>query len=41
MFGRNILELMKHLVQDGELRLDPTDEITGAMMMTHNGEVLR
>ena len=37
MFGRNILELLKHLVKDGALTLDPTDEITGAMMMTHDG----
>ena len=41
MFGRNILELMKHLVKDGALTLDPGDEITGAMMMTHDGKKLR
>src|SRR5215831_2108041 len=41
MFGRNILELLKHLVQGGALVLEPTDEITGAMMMTHDGAVLR
>lgn len=41
MFGRNILELLKHLVKDGALQLDASDEITGAMMMTHDGKVLR
>ena len=41
VFGRNITELLKHLVQDGALNLDPGDEITGAMMMTHDGKVLR
>jgi NAD(P) transhydrogenase subunit alpha len=41
MFGRNILELLKHLVKDGALNLDAADEITGAMMMTHDGKVLR
>ncbi len=41
MFGRNVFELMKHLVQDGALVLDPNDEITGAMMMTHDGKVVR
>ena len=41
MFGRNMFELLKHLVQDGALRLDPADEITGAMMLTHEGRVLR
>ncbi|HTE44946.1 MAG TPA: hypothetical protein VK636_06860, partial [Gemmatimonadaceae bacterium] len=41
MFGRNIVELLKHLVKDDALQLDPNDEITGAMMMTHDGKVLR
>ena len=41
MFGRNIFELLKHLVKDGALQLDASDEITGAMMMTHDGKVLR
>ena len=41
MFGRNIFELLKHLVTDGALVLDANDEITGAMMMTHDGKVLR
>jgi NAD(P) transhydrogenase subunit alpha len=41
MFGRNIVELLKHLVKDGALQLDQQDEITGAMMMTHDGKVLR
>ena len=41
MFGRNILELLKHLVRDGALTIDANDEITGAMLMTHDGKVLR
>jgi len=41
MFGRNITELLKHLVRDGALVLDRADEITGAMMMTIDGQVLR
>ncbi|HEY7393992.1 MAG TPA: Re/Si-specific NAD(P)(+) transhydrogenase subunit alpha [Gemmatimonadaceae bacterium] len=41
MFGRNIFELLKHLVQDGVLQLDANDEITGAMMMTHEGKTLK
>jgi NAD(P) transhydrogenase subunit alpha len=41
MFGRNILELLKHIVKDGALVLDVGDEITGAMMMTHDGKALR
>ena len=30
--------LLKHLIQDGALNLDAADEITGAMMMTHDGK---
>jgi NAD(P) transhydrogenase subunit alpha len=41
MFGRNIFELLKHLEKDGALVLDPNDEITGAMLVTHDGKALR
>jgi H+-translocating NAD(P) transhydrogenase subunit alpha len=41
MFGRNIFELLKLIVKDGALNLDADQEITGAMMMTHQGKVLR
>ena len=41
MFGRNILSLLQHLVKDGALVLDPSDEITGAMLLVHEGKVLK
>jgi len=41
MFGRNILALLQHLVKDGVLVVDPADEITGAMLMVHQGKVLK
>jgi NAD(P) transhydrogenase subunit alpha len=42
MFGRNVLALLQHLVnKEGALVIDPTDEITGAMLVTHDGRVLR
>ncbi|HYX82005.1 MAG TPA: hypothetical protein VE714_06395, partial [Gemmatimonadales bacterium] len=41
MFGRNILALLQHLVKDGQLVVDPADEITGAMLMVHDGKVLK
>ena len=41
MFGRNILALLQHLVRDGTLVLDPSDEITGAMLVVHQGIVLK
>jgi H+-translocating NAD(P) transhydrogenase subunit alpha len=34
MFGRNVTELLGHLVHDGVLQLDFDDEITGAMAVT-------
>jgi len=41
MFGRNILALLQHLVKDGAVVLDPADEITGAMLVVHEGKVLK
>jgi NAD(P) transhydrogenase subunit alpha len=42
MFGRNVLALLQHLItKEGALTLDPTDEITGAMLVTHEGRTLR
>jgi NAD(P) transhydrogenase subunit alpha len=41
MFGRNILALLQHLVKDGAIVLDPADEITGAMLVVHQGTVLK
>jgi NAD(P) transhydrogenase subunit alpha len=42
MFGRNVLALLQHLIgKDGTLMVNPADEITGAMLMTHDGKVLR
>jgi NAD(P) transhydrogenase subunit alpha len=39
MFSRNVQTLLQHLTSDGALRVDPADEITGAMLITHQGEV--
>ena len=42
MFGRNVLALLQHLItKEGELVVDRNDEITGAMLVTHEGQVLR
>lgn len=42
MFGRNVLTLLQHLIgKDGTFTIDPTDEITGAMLLTHEGKVIR
>jgi NAD(P) transhydrogenase subunit alpha len=39
MFGRNVLTLLQHLIKDGAVTIDPTDEITGAMLVTHDGKL--
>jgi NAD(P) transhydrogenase subunit alpha len=41
MFGRNVLALLQHLFHEGEIVINPGDEITGAMLVTHDGRVLR
>jgi NAD(P) transhydrogenase subunit alpha len=37
MFSRNLLALLQHLVRDGELALDPEDEIARAMLLSDPG----
>jgi H+-translocating NAD(P) transhydrogenase subunit alpha len=40
MFGRNVLTLLQHLLgKETVLTVDPADEITGAMLVTHDGQV--
>jgi len=39
-YGRNLLTLLRHLSDGaGALRLDPADEITGSMLVVHQGKV--
>jgi NAD(P) transhydrogenase subunit alpha len=39
MYSKNLETLLKHLASDGKIQLDLTDEITGAMVVTHDGAV--
>src|SRR6478752_2799478 len=39
-YARNISSLLLHLVKDGALNLDLTDEITGAVVITKDGAVV-
>ncbi len=41
MYSRNVLTLLQHLTKDGALVVDLNDEITGAMTLTHDGQVRR
>jgi NAD(P) transhydrogenase subunit alpha len=38
MYGRNVTTLLVHLAKDGQLALDPADEIAGAMLIVHGGK---
>jgi H+-translocating NAD(P) transhydrogenase subunit alpha len=40
MFGKNVLALVNHLSHDGALVVDPSDEITGAMLVARDGQVV-
>jgi H+-translocating NAD(P) transhydrogenase subunit alpha len=39
MFSRNVLTLLQHLIKDGEIQVDPADEITGAMLLNPREQV--
>ncbi len=38
LYARNQLAVVEHLTRDGALRIDPADEITGPLRLTHEGE---
>jgi NAD(P) transhydrogenase subunit alpha len=40
MYSRNIVELVNHLVKDGQLNIDSTDEITRECLVTQSGEIV-
>ena len=41
MFSKNVETFINHISKDGALKVDLADEITKAMTITHNGELLR
>jgi NAD(P) transhydrogenase subunit alpha len=40
MYARNLSAFLIHLVKDGKLRLDPSDEIIRETLLTHDGQVV-
>jgi NAD(P) transhydrogenase subunit alpha len=40
MYSRNLLAFVKHLVKDGEIGFDMSDEITRNTLLTRDGEVV-
>jgi len=39
MYAKNLVTFLKHLVSDGQLQLDLSDEITEGALLTHEGRV--
>ena len=39
-FARNVSSLLLHLVADGVLAIDPSDDIQAGVVITHGGEVI-
>jgi NAD(P) transhydrogenase subunit alpha len=40
-YARNLQQLLLHLVKDGQLALDPAEEITAGVLITHGGKVVQ
>jgi NAD(P) transhydrogenase subunit alpha len=40
-YARNIVALLAHLVRDGSVVLDPDDNITAGVLITHDGDIVR
>jgi NAD(P) transhydrogenase subunit alpha len=40
MLSRNVLTLLQHLMKEGAITIDPAEEITKAMLVTHDGAIL-
>jgi NAD(P) transhydrogenase subunit alpha len=39
-FARNVSSLLLHMVADGVLAIDPSDDIQAGVVITHGGEVI-
>lgn len=40
LFARNVAALLLHFVKEGELAIDPADEVLSDALLTHHGEVV-
>jgi NAD(P) transhydrogenase subunit alpha len=40
MYARNTTNFLAHLLKDGVIHLDLTDELTRSPLVTHQGEIL-
>jgi NAD(P) transhydrogenase subunit alpha len=39
-YSRNVVALLRHLVRDGALAIDPSDEIQAGVLLTHDGRAV-
>ena len=40
MYAKNLVTFLKHMVHEGEIRLDLEDEITRGALLTHEGQIM-
>ena len=40
MFANNVVSFLEHLVEDGAAKIDLDDEITAAMLISHDGDIV-
>jgi H+-translocating NAD(P) transhydrogenase subunit alpha len=40
MYARTVNNFLMHLLHDGRIQIDPTDELTHATLITHRGEIV-
>ena len=40
MFSRNVTALLGEMLNEGELNIDPDDEVIAGTMLTHEGKIM-
>jgi NAD(P) transhydrogenase subunit alpha len=40
LYARNVLALVEHMLDEGQLRIDPEDDVLSGALLTHEGKVL-
>jgi NAD(P) transhydrogenase subunit alpha len=40
MYARNVTSLLAHLMKEGQVQVDTTDEVTRGALVTHQGQIV-
>ena len=40
LYSRNVMALLEHMLKEGELEIDPEDDVLSGALLTHKGEIL-